>query len=349
MSLGSQSQIPRMERFRKFFYWAGSTLLLLLVVSVFLPSEVQVQRAINIDAHQATIFALANDFHQVAKWAPWTARDPNARIEFGGPDRGVGAVIRWEGSILGRGSETIVESVRFERIVKQLSGDGRGAATSTLVLGAENDSTTVTWSHATDFGMNLPGRYFGLMLESTVGDDLVARLESLKTMAESLPRADFSDIDIEHIVVEASQIAYLTATSLPEPASIAEATGNAYFEVLGFIDDQGLKEAGAPIIISRGFSGSNIRFDAGIPVRGVTEQTARSGGGVQLGSTFAGPVIRVRHVGSYADLKLTHDKIAAYLAALGIERNGDAWESYVSDPTRTAEADLVTYVYYPVR
>ena len=42
-------------------------------------------------------------------------------------------------------------------------------------------------------------------------------------------------------------------------------------------------------------------------------------------------------------------KIAAYLAALGIKRNGDAWESYVSDPTKVAEADLLTYVYYPIR
>ena len=33
---------------------------------------------------------------------------------------------------------------------------------------------------------------------------------------------------------------------------------------------------------------------------------------------------------------------------LGIERAGDAWESYVSDPTKVPEAELLTYVYYPV-
>ena len=32
----------------------------------------------------------------------------------------------------------------------------------------------------------------------------------------------------------------------------------------------------------------------------------------------------------------------------GIERAGDAWESYESDPARVAESDLLTYVYYPV-
>ena len=33
----------------------------------------------------------------------------------------------------------------------------------------------------------------------------------------------------------------------------------------------------------------------------------------------------------------------------GIERNGDAWESYVSDPAKVPEAELVTLIYYPVR
>ena len=44
----------------------------------------------------------------------------------------------------------------------------------------------------------------------------------------------------------------------------------------------------------------------------------------------------------------THRKISAYLAALGIQRNGAAWESYVSDPGKVAENDLLTFVYYPI-
>ena len=35
--------------------------------------------------------------------------------------------------------------------------------------------------------------------------------------------------------------------------------------------------------------------------------------------------------------------------ALGIERNGAVWESYVSDPRHVAEGDLLTYVYYPIK
>jgi effector-binding domain-containing protein len=69
---------------------------------------------------------------------------------------------------------------------------------------------------------------------------------------------------------------------------------------------------------------------------------------VRLGQSYGGPAIRVAHTGPYGGLARTHEKIAAYLAAYGIERNGDAWESYESDPARTPESDLLTYVYYPV-
>ncbi|MCH8135552.1 MAG: hypothetical protein IIB77_06210, partial [Proteobacteria bacterium] len=52
---------------------------------------------------------------------------------------------------------------------------------------------------------------------------------------------------------------------------------------------------------------------------------------------------------NYRTLSSTHRKIVAYLAALDIKRNGDSWESYVSDPTKMDEADLLTYVYYPIK
>jgi effector-binding domain-containing protein len=100
--------------------------------------------------------------------------------------------------------------------------------------------------------------------------------------------------------------------------------------------------------IVRGFEGSELRFDAAIPVRGVTEETPGDGAAVKLGSTYSGPAIRVRHVGSYRQLGTTHRKIAAYFAALGLERNGDAWEIYVNDPTTVSEAELLTDIYYPV-
>jgi effector-binding domain-containing protein len=187
------------------------------------------------------------------------------------------------------------------------------------------------------------------MLDGIVGPEHERDLLSLKQLAENMPRADFSDLEIEQIVVEAVDIAYFRTASIPAPAAISAAMGKAYFEVLSFIDDHDLQEAGAPLSITRTFSGSELVFDAGIPVRGVNDKTPRGSRRVKIGATYGGPVVRVKHIGPYRNLGRTHDKIAAYLAAVGIERNGDAWESYVSDPARMNEDRLLTYVYYPIR
>ena len=338
-----------MKFVRKFLFVTGGIVLLLLAAGVFLPATARTVHSIEIDAPAATVFSLLNDFRQVRKWSSRMAADPNARYIFEGPQRGTAAVIRWDGQIIGKGSQVIVESVPYERISSDLDlGDGN-TTTSNISLVASDSGTRVTWSLEQHYGINLTGRYLGLMLGSIVGTHLDTSLQNLKSMAERLPRADFSDLPVEHVNVEANDIAVLSASSAPDARAISEATGEAYFSILKFIDVHGLREAGAPIIISRGYSGSEITFDAAIPVRGAAGVIPGPGEQVKLGKSYAGPVIRTRHLGSYATLGQTHDKIAAYLAALGIQRGGDPWESYVSDPARTAESDLVTYVYYPVK
>lgn len=329
--------------------WSGAGLLFLLVVGLFLPSRAIVDREVLIDAHAATVFALLNDFRQINKWSPMFDGDPNAQVEFSGPPRGTGASMAWDGHIVGQGRQTIVESIPYEAISIQYEFEDRSPAADRFSLSTQNAITRVAWRHEIDYGFNVGGRYLGLMQDSIIGPEQEDGLGRLKEFAESLPNADFSDIEIEQLVVEASTIAYLRTTSIPEATAISEAMGDAYFSVLGFIDRHGLVEAGAPLSITRTFSGSELVFDAAIPVRGLTAETPRSEEAVKIGTTYTGPVIRVKHVGPYRGLGRTHDKIAAYLAALGIERNGDAWESYISDPTRTSESELLTYVYYPIR
>lgn len=332
-------------------YWRtiGGILAGLVLIGLLLPSSARVEREAEIGAYPATVFSLLNDFRQVARWSPITTGDPNARVVFTGPQTGAGATIAWTGQIIGRGRETITESVPFERVSVEIDlGDGR--KTSRIVrLAGFDGGTKVSWTWQRDYGLNIPGRYFALYLENIRDPEVERKLAALKAMAEDLPQADFSGLDVEHIVVEAQDIAYLTTTSEPESAAVSAAMSDSFFEILGFIDDYGLAEAGAPISIARSFSGGNLVFDAAIPVRGSRDLDPPTAGGVSVGRTYGGPVLRARHVGSYASLGATHEKIAAYLAAKGIERNGDAWESYVSDPDRTDESGLITYIYYPIR
>lgn len=329
---------------------AGGLLGILILIGLMLPSTGRVQRHIDIDAPAATIFALVNDFHRVGEWSPWAAADPNARIDISGPRRGVGARIDWSGPILGAGSQEIVSSIPYERVTSLIDlgdSDGNGVTTYFEMLPGENGTRT-SWHFETDFGWNLFARYFGLMLDGIVGPDYEQGLQNLKEMAERLPHADFGDINIEQQTVESLDIVFLTTRSEPDSAAIADALGDAYFKLLNFIDQNDLRSSGAPMSIGGTFDGAELTFNAAIPVRSIDGSTLASRSNIQVGSSYAGKVIRVQHVGSYRTLGETHDKIAAYLAALGIQRNGEAWESYVTDPTTVSEEELLTYVYYPI-
>lgn len=323
--------------------------MLLIIIGLALPQRARVVASIEVDAPLATVFALANDFHRASLWLPWIETDPNVRIVYSGPDRGVGATITWDGLVVGTGTQVITESIPYEHITTTINPGGPGEAKSWFDFVDTGRSTYLDWSFEVDYGYNIVGRFAALLLTDIIRRDYEHGLASLKNIAESLPRVDFSDLEIERLVVEAKEIAYLSAASPPDPASVSEAMGRAYFRILNFIDKHGLANAGAPLSITRSFSGSNLLFDAAIPVQGVTDATPRNEAGVKIGTTHAGTVIRAKHLGSYRGLGQTHQKIAAYLAALGLERDGVAWESYVSDPTKVPEAEMLTYVFYPIK
>jgi effector-binding domain-containing protein len=334
---------------QKVLYGVGALIALVLLGGFLIPGQSRFLVSADIDAPRATVFALVNDMRRRNLWSPVTATDPNARVIFFGPARGVGSTITWDGTISGSGRQSISESRPFD-YVETIINIGEASESRTWFELAEGAGfTRVRWGFEHDYGLNVVGRYLGLMVTGVIRSDYEADLLGLKEMAESLPRTDFADAEIELLTVEANDIAYLRTSSARAAGATSEAMGAALFEVLNFIDEQGLAEAGAPISIARAFSGAELSFDSAIPVRGVTDATPRDGSGVQIGRTYGGPVIRVKHVGSYRALSETHRKIAAYLAALGIERNGDSWESYVSDPTKTPEAELLTYIYYPIR
>lgn len=333
---------------RRSGYGLGLLVLAWVVVGVFLPSTGEVRREAVIDAPAATVFVLAREPDRLREWLPWIGPGAGTHIA-PRTDAGKAESLRWDAGSLGGGRLTLAAGEPYTRLVATIEFDDGGAAQSTLAIDETDAGTRVRWIFETDFGTDLLARYGGLFLESRAGGALERGLAELRMLAEGLPRADWSEIDIERLVVKPLDIAYLTARSAPNATAISEAMGEAYFGILGFMDRHGLAEAGAALSISRRFSGSEFVFDAAIPVRGVTDATPRHEGGISLGQTYGGPVARGRHLGSYRTLADTHEKIAAYLAVHGISRAGDAWETYVSDPARVPEEQLVTEVYYPIQ
>ncbi len=334
---------------QKVLYGIGALLALLLVIGLLLPRQSRFVLEAGIDAPPATVFALLNDMRRTRLWSHTAEIDPNAEYRYSGPVRGAGSTVAWDGPVAGSGTQTIVESRPHEHIETLINAGEKGEARAWFDLESSDGGTGLRWGFTHDHGYNLVGRYVGLLATGIIRRGYEHSLANLEALAESLPSADFSELRVERIQVEPKPIAYKSMQSAPDAASMSEALGRAYSDILGFMEAHELRAAGSPLSIARDFSGARLNFDAGIPVTGVTDTTPRNTEGVRLGRTDGGSVLRVTHKGPYRHLAGTHRKIAAYLAAHGLQRDGASWESYVSDPAAVPEADLLTYIYYPVR
>ena len=336
--------------FKKFLIGIGAILLLLVVVGFLLPSKVHVERSTLINAPVSTVFALTNGFKGFNRWSPWHDRDPLTKYTYEGPEAGVGAKMTWisESPEVGKGLQEIVASKPGERIDVHLDFGDQGNAESFFNFKAEGDQTMVTWGFDTDLGMNLIGRYMGLMFDKWVGPDYEKGLGKLKELAESMPKVDFASLTPEKLDMEPIKIAYVSVETEPNAEAIGAAYGQAYGKIMAFLQTNSLQPAGMPISIDTKYTPEVYTFDAAFPVTSEPE-TIDETSEVKFGTTPSGTTLRFVHTGPYTGLMATYEKIQAYLKAYAWEMTDRSWAQFMNDPTQAPEAELVTNLYFPVK
>lgn len=315
----------------------------LAVVGLFLPSQVEVVRSIEIQSPKATTLAQLHQPANLAKWIIPPGGDTD--VETVAASNGDAAILRWvsQDPAVGQGELSLV-AVSDTGARTETTFEAGGKTSTEFSLDTTGDIQTVAAIYQQEFGYDLFARYLGLAFDSIVGPALEARLERLKRHTESLPQADFSGLNIERVRVNSQRLARLQSSAKAEASAISAALGRAYFDVLQFMRNTGLEQAGPPLMLIRGYD-SEYRFDAAIPVTG---PEVVGNGLVDVVASFAGPALKVQHFGDYANLTEVHTQMNAYISAMGLRIAGLPWESYVSDPQNTAPADVLTEIFYPL-
>ena len=339
-----------MKILKRLFLGLLAIVALLVVISLFLPSSAHVERSITIAAPQNTVFTLLNGFARMNDWSPWAELDPNTSYTYEGPDQGVGARMAWQSDHpqVGNGSQQITGSDSPQRVESHLDFGPQGTAEAFFDLSEGEGGTQVVWGFDTQFGFNPIGRYFGLKMDSMLGPSYEKGLANLKELAESLPQADFSDLTAETTETESMPIAFVSATTSQEPADIQQAFTDAYGQVGAFIAKNSLSPSGPPIAINTSWDENGYAFDAAMPIAAAPEGDIPEDSTVQVGQTYAGKVLKVVHQGSYTEMEATYGKIEAYVAARGWKAADRPWDEWVSDPSQTPEAELITNIYFPI-
>lgn len=177
----------------------GVLVVALVGIGFLLSEHAHVERGVTINAPPATVFALVNSFTQFEKWSPWADKDPAMKVERSGPDIGVGAKYVWSGNAeVGTGSQEIVSSTPNSQVKVKLTFGGFGGASEAIyTIVPEGAGSKITWAIDSHLGGNPINRYFGLFMDKMVGPDYVKGLARLKTLAESLPKSDASELKVE--------------------------------------------------------------------------------------------------------------------------------------------------------
>lgn len=337
----------------KVLKWLVILVLVLIAALVgagfFLPDRAHVERSTVVNAPVPAVFALLNGFRRFQEWSPWLKYDPAAKVTTEGPPWGVGARQSWAGNDqVGSGSQEIVATNPWSDItIKLVFADFGSENTARYVLAPEGEATRVTWSYDSAANGNLLYRYFGLMADKMLGPDYEDGLAKLKTVAETLPRDDFREVEAELVQTQAMPIAYVAGEAPADQA--ANALAAAYAKVQAFMAANNLKQAAMPLAVTREFNDETKywKFDAAIPLDQVC--TAPEGGEVGCGSTYAGYAIKAVHRGAYEAAEPTYNKLLAFKNAAGLQDNGNSWEHYVVDPATAPQAEWVTHIYWPVK
>ena len=330
---------------------------LFFAVGLVLPDTVRVQRSVKIQAPQSQVFALVNGFRQFDKWSPWAALDPQMKVQISGPPFGVGAHYTWQGNDkVGSGAQEITASTPYSQMKNRLSFAGFDQpSVASFDVDAEGPVTHVIWGVQIKLGGNPIAHYFGLLMDRQIGPDYERGLARLKALAESGPKTDLSALDVKLVDGKPQTYAYVSGSSTTDSDAIAKALGAAYGQVGVFMAASGLKQAGAPIAVTRrwDYQAKVYDFDAGIPLDRDDAQAPPTVNGkpnpVKIAQTYAGATLKVEHRGSYKEMGKTYDLIDAFKTAYALQDNGLSWEQYVSDPGKTPEAQLLTDIYVPVK
>ncbi len=101
--------------------WFGIILLVLVVVGLIIPNDVNVRRSIEINATPEQIHYYVDNLEQWPKWGPWATMDPTMKTTIGEIKSGVGASQSWKGEG-GNGSLKITSSSPEKGVAYEAKG-----------------------------------------------------------------------------------------------------------------------------------------------------------------------------------------------------------------------------------
>lgn len=163
----------------------GIVIVMVLIAALFIPNEYQVSRTVSINAPESVVMDQVKSLKKMNEWSPFTERDPDMQIIYGGTEGQVGSSSTWKSEEMGEGSQTITK-LTDDRVETELNFKKpmEGHAISYFQTAAEGKMVKATWGME---GRNpYPFNIMCLFMENMIGKDYEKGLAKLKARCESI-------------------------------------------------------------------------------------------------------------------------------------------------------------------
>lgn len=173
---------------------------LFLLIGVILPSSRHLESSVETNRKLTIVYDTLNSLRRWPTWNPIAAKDPAMEIELSGPAQGVGARLEYSSDEPGldEGSWEIVDNEPNRRVAYAITSVERGEnKRSEFFLrptGRNNRNVEITQTYDVDYGWNLLGRYAGLYVRSSIGEDIKLGLSRLTNMLAAVPNIDYAEL-----------------------------------------------------------------------------------------------------------------------------------------------------------
>jgi hypothetical protein len=258
-----------MTRFLELLTSAVIVAVLFVMVGLFLPDHRSVRHSTDTSHPLRQVYDTLNSFKHFANWNPLRQHDPKVQYELSGPDRGVGARLDYVSTRkeFGAGSWHITESEQDDHIQYTVYNDSYGRNKNHLLtFDQDGKIVNITWKFSIDYGWSLAGRYAGLYVERTVGDDVKRGLANIGNLLASMPNFDYRNLDVQDTTIAPVNILYISTTADRNITAVENAMDVALKDIRATIKANSLVETAPPRLITTNFGSDKYEFDVAIPV-----------------------------------------------------------------------------------
>ena len=262
-----------MVRVYEFLIAIVIVVLVFVVFGATLPDHRIHEDSIETNRSPRIVFDAMNGFKRFSDWNALYLHDPRLHAEISGPDFGVGARFEYRSRLddVGAGSWELVDSDDSGKVRKlrfAVENDAYGTNKSMRFdIERKGKNTQVRQRYRVDYGWNLFGRYAGMYLARTVGDDMDKGLKSLSAMFATIPNMDYSGITIESVQIPAQDILFVPTSSERNINAVEAAMINQIKWLKQVMAKNGLEPAGPYRLITTNFGSDTYDFDVAYPVR----------------------------------------------------------------------------------